>query len=316
MTIISYVLIALFLDLLIGDPRRLPHPVRWMGMSIKTSELICRRFIKTPFPAGVITVAVNIILWVGLCRLLLVLTVEHAGVLNHVLSILMIYYSIAVRDLSRHSRKVSRALQRGDLDLSRKEVAKMVGRDTGQLDETGVIRACIESIAESIVDSISAPVFYAVCLGPVGAIAYRCVNTMDSMLGYKNEMYIEFGKCAARLDDVVNYIPARLTAPFICLASLITGQSFLGAIKILRRDSGNHSSPNSGLSEAAMAGALNIQLGGASTYSGKTVDKATIGDPEMTIVPIHIVKANRIMIITVLLFTSVLAAVSYGLLQI
>ena len=189
-------------------------------------------------------------------------------------SILVIYTTIAARDLARHSMAVLRPLAAGDLVEARRRVALIVGRDTARLDEAGVVRAAVESVAESTVDGVTAPLFFAVVAGPVGAMVYRAINTLDSMFGHQDERYREFGWAAARIDDLANYLPARLTAPLVCLAALLLRQRPRLACAILARDGRKHASPNAGLTEAAMAGALGVQLGGVNYYDGQTVGQA------------------------------------------
>ena len=180
---------------------------------------------------------------------------------------------------------VFRALAAGDIVEARRRVAAIVGRDTERLDEAGVIRAAVESVAESTVDGVTAPLFFAVVAGPVGAMVYRAINTLDSMFGHQDERYRDFGWAAARIDDLANYLPARLTAPLACLAAALLRQRPRSApCESLLRDGRNHASPNSGLAEAAMAGALGVQLGGAICYDGQPLEKPTIGDPLMPLV--------------------------------
>ena len=197
-----------------------------------------------------------------------------------VVSILIIYTTIAARDLARHSMAVYRSLAAGDLVEARRRVGAIVGRDTDRLDEAGVVRAAVESVAESTVDGVTAPLLFAVVAGPVGAIVYRAVNTLDSMFGHQDERYRQFGWAAARIDDLANYIPARLTAPLMCVAALLLRLRPGSALRTLLRDGRKHASPNAGLTEAAMAGALGVQLGGVNYYDGQPLEKPTIGDAD------------------------------------
>ena len=174
---------------------------------------------------------------------------------------------------------VFRPLAAGNLVEARRRVGAIVGRDTDRLDEAGVVRAAVESVAESTVDGVTAPLFFAAVAGPVGAMVYRAVNTLDSMFGHQDDAYRRFGWAAARIDDLANYLPARLTAPLLCLAALLLRLAVrAGAARSLLRDGRNHASPNSGLAEAAMAGALGVQLGGLTYYDGQPLEKPTIGD--------------------------------------
>jgi adenosylcobinamide-phosphate synthase len=288
------ILLAVLLDLLLGDPRRLPHPVRLIGRLAGRLETVTRAVLPAR-AAGIITALVVIAAaggaaW-GLVRL--------AGTIHPYAAvgvrIVLIYTTLAARDLARHSTNVYRALAAGDLPEARKRVSLIVGRDTADLDERDVTRAAVESVAESIVDGVTAPLFFAVIAGPVGAIIYRAINTLDSMFGYKNERYLRFGWASARLDDAANFIPARLTAPLICLAAWLLRRRAGQSWKVLRRDARNHTSPNSGFAEAAVAGALGVRLGGLNRYFGKPSPKPTIGDPLVELEKEHIPAANALM---------------------
>ena len=289
------ILAAAVLDLLLGDPRWLPHPVRGMGWLAQRTEPLTRRFCRFPRLAGIVTV----LLVVGTTGLVAWVLLRLAGYVHplaaDLLAVLFIYTTIAARDLARHSMTVFRALAGGDLAESRRCVAMIVGRDTQDLDERGVTRAAVESVAESIVDGVTAPLFFAVLFGPVGALVYRAINTLDSTFGYKNELYLEFGWASARLDDAATFIPARLTAPVICLAAVLLREHGIGSFRILRRDARNHSSPNSGFAEAAVAGALGVQLGGLNHYFGQPCPKPTLGDPVEVLNRRHIPRANALM---------------------
>ncbi|MCW5207425.1 cobalamin biosynthesis protein CobD, partial [Desulfobulbus sp. US2] len=228
-------------------------------------------------------------------------------------AILILYTTVAARDLIRHSGQVLNALTI-DLETARKKVRMIVGRDTEQLDEAGIVRACVESVAENMSDGIVAPLFWAVIgaafgqylsgspviWGTTAAMLYKAVNTMDSMFGYKNERYLQFGSCAAQLDDVVNFLPARISGLFLVLAALtcrpVCRSDMKNSFRVLMRDRQQHSSPNSGWPEAAMAGALGIQLGGESSYFGKPAEKPTIGDSFITPQAHHISQANTLVL--------------------
>ncbi len=218
--------------------------------------------------------------------------------LGHLTGIFLLYTTLAARDLTEHSKEVYDALRDNDLIQARQRVAMIVGRDTNRLDQAGVSRATVESVAENMVDGVTAPLFYGILAGPVGAMLYKAINTGDSMFGYKNEKYMEFGWASARLDDLANFIPARLTGLLVPVASFILGLNAKKSLEILIRDRKKHASPNSGHSEAAVAGALGIQLGGSSSYFGKTVAKPTLGDADEPINHLHIWQAIRIMLLT------------------
>jgi adenosylcobinamide-phosphate synthase len=220
-------------------------------------------------------------------------------------SIVLIYATIAARDLARHSMAVFRPLARGDMAEARRQVSMIVGRDTDRLDDAGVTRAAVESVDESTVDGVTGPLFFALLAGPVGAIVYRAINTLDSLFGHKDERYQWFGWASARIDDAANFVPARLTAPLVSLAAGMLGLRPAGAIRIMWRDARNHASPNSGWAEAAMAGALGVQVGGVNYYDGRPLDKPTIGDAVEPLAPRHIRQANALMFATAGLFLAI-----------
>jgi adenosylcobinamide-phosphate synthase len=294
---------ALIIDLIIGDPRWLPHPVR--GIAVIAS--FCERFFRKTFSyslrlAGVLAALTIIGLCGGTALLLLYIASQIHWTAAAVTGILIIYVSIAPRDLINHSRAVYKALIHESLDNARLKVAMIVGRDTANLDKKEITRATIETVAESLVDGVTAPLFYALLFGPAGAFTYRVINTLDSMFGHKNERYLYFGWASARIDDLANFLPSRITAPIIWIASCILRYNVLGSIRIFFRDKRNHHSPNSGLSEAAFAGALDVRLGGLNYYDGVADQKPSIGDPVRELEPSAIQRANTLMLLTTLLF--------------
>lgn len=296
---LEYLIIAaVALDLLLGDPRRLPHPVRLMAAMAVFMENQTRKRFRSEFIAGGVVTMTVLSITGGVTYFF----IYCAGLLHpfagDVVTVLLIYTTLAAKDLSVHSKAVQKALEDRNLMLARKKVAMIVGRDTETLDAADTARATVETVAENTVDGVTAPLFFAILFGPVGAMVYKAANTLDSTFGYKNEKYIRFGWCAAKFDDLVNYVPARLTAFSIALASLCTGMDSKGTLTILSRDGRKHPSPNAGLCEAAMAGAMNIQLGGASYYFGKPCEKPLIGDPGATISPGHIKQATTLMFAT------------------
>ncbi|MEI8140275.1 MAG: adenosylcobinamide-phosphate synthase CbiB [bacterium] len=302
MTLTLHILAAVGLDLMIGDPRWLPHPVRGIGWLAQRLEAPLRRLLKNEYAAGVLVV----LLVVG-STAFAVWGLIHGAMLLHpvasdIVSILAIYTAIAPRDLARHSMSVYHELKAGDLPLSRKRVAMIVGRDTDTLDEADVTRAAVECVAESTVDGVTAPLFFALLAGPLGAMTYRAINTLDSTFGYLTPRYCRFGWASARLDDLANYLPARLTAPLIGVAAVFLNMRPLQSWCILRRDGRKHASPNSGLPEAAMAGALGVQLGGTAIYDGEPLEKPTIGDALTPLTAQHILQANLLMFTTMALF--------------
>lgn len=303
---------AVLLDLLLGDPRWLPHPVRGMGWLAQWGERWTRVLIPWPFLAGMTAVVLVVATSATIAWAVLAAADTAHPLVGYVAGTWMIYTSVAARDLARHGKEVYDALKAGDLPQARQRVGYMVGRDTEGLDEREVVRATVESVAESIVDGVTAPLFWAALLGPIGALAYRAVNTLDSMFGYRDERYEKFGWVAARLDDVVNFIPARLTGPLICLAAGLLGMRGRNAWRVLQRDGGKHPSPNAGRTEAAVAGALGVRLGGVNYYAGEASIKPHLGNGEEPLAAAHILDANRLMFVTAGLFlTGCMAAVIF-----
>jgi adenosylcobinamide-phosphate synthase len=292
------ILIAVALDLIIGDPRWFPHPVKLMGKLAMTLEPRCRAIIQGPRVAGVVT-ACTVIVTTVVCAAGLVISFRFIHpVAGDLMSIFLIYSGIAARDMVDHSSKVYEALKEGALQEARSCVAMICGRDTDQLDDAGIVRATIESVAENAADGAISPLFYAVIGGPIAIMAYKAVNTLDSTFGYKNPKYLEFGWFSARLDDLANFIPARLTGILIPVAALILNLDAVQSYKIFARDRLRHPSPNAGQAEAAMAGALGIQLGGLSYYGGEPSNKPTLGAPLTVPKPERIRDANRLLLVT------------------
>lgn len=298
------ILLAVLLDLILGDPRWFPHPVKLIGRFALFCEPACRKAIPNPRLAGIITVlfVLSATAWIT-WGIVFLAGLIHPW-LGDTVSILVIYTTLAARDLSRHSLEVYESLQAGDLPEARRRVGRIVGRDTETLDAEGVVRATVESVAENTADGVTAPLLFAFLGGPVGAMLYKAVNTLDSTFGYKNERYREFGWAAARLDDLVNYLPARLTAIIVPAAALLTGLNARNSINILFRDARNHPSPNSGYLEAAMAGALGVQLGGLNYYFGQPSQRPTMGDPLRPLENRDIVRVNVLMFVTYALLSA------------
>lgn len=268
-------------DWLVGDPAWLPHPVRWMGRMIQSGERLLRTFAKTPrseFVAGLIlSVAVVAVFGVGSWTLLLCLR-DWNQTLALAVSVYLAASTLATRSLLDEARAVGSFLVIGDLVSARQQVARIVGRDTGNLDEVEVARAAIETLAESASDGVVAPMFYLTIGGVPAALAYKAINTLDSMIGHRGRPYEFFGKCAARLDDVASFIPARVTALLIVFAAWTLHLDWRGAQWIMRRDGAKHKSPNAGHPEAAMAGALGVRLGGTNFYDGEAQAGQYLGD--------------------------------------
>lgn len=292
------ILIAIILDALWGDPRWLPHPVQAMAALATRLETPLRRAIGNARVAGAVGVIIVVSATAACAALLLWAAGAVHPLLGDVMAILMLYTTIALRSLTQHARAVQRPLQNNDLLTARKRVAWLVGRDTERLDEAEIARASVESVAENCVDGVTAPLLFALCGGPVAALVYKAINTLDSTFGYKNERYINFGWAAARLDDAANFIPARLTALMVPPAALLAGFDAAGAWRIWRRDRHRHPSPNGGQIEAAMAGALHVRLGGSNSYFGKNSFRPYLGDCGPAMNASHIGAVIQLMWIT------------------
>jgi adenosylcobinamide-phosphate synthase len=273
--------LAYALDWLIGDPEWAPHPVRWMGRLIQLGENFLRRFVRGP-RAEFIGGASLSLLVVGVFGLGSWLLLEWLGGRNKTLTFVVALYfavtTLATKSLLNESRAVRRLLLNSDLTGSRRQVARIVGRDTQALDEPEVTRAVIETLAESASDGVVAPMFYLAIGGAPAALAYKAVNTLDSMIGHRDERYEFFGRFAARLDDAANFIPARLTALLFVLAAWMLRLDWRGAWRVWFRDGSKHKSPNAGRPEAAMAGAIGVRLGGTNYYDGEPHHGPSLGD--------------------------------------
>ncbi len=303
--------IALLLDALLGDPRWLPHPVRWLGRLAQLLQAPTRRLL--PARAAGIATAVTVILAAASASFLLLLLANciHQLVAD-LITVLLLYTTFAAGDLALHARNVLKALDAGEFDEARQRAGLMVGRDTQSLDARGVVRATVESVAENTVDGVTAPLFYACLLGPVGAMTYKAINTLASTFGYRDQHYRLFGWACARIDDAANWLPARLTALLVPIAAAMTGKRATASLRVLLRDGRKHSSPNAGLSEAAFAGALGVQLGGVSVYRGEPIEKPTLGDPVEPLDQRHIPQVLSVMWLTTLLSAAFFLVLGYG----
>ena len=295
-------LVGFCLDLLLGDPHWAPHPVRAIGALIAGLERGLRRvFPKSPggeLAAGVVLVILTLAIPTGLTVLLLWVCGQVSPWLALGVESLLSYQLLATKSLAAESRKVYDALKIGDLNQARHAVSMIVGRDTASLDEAGVTRAAVETVAENASDGVIAPlIFLAVGGAPLGML-YKAVNTMDSMVGYKNDKYLWFGRAAAKLDDILNLVPARIAGVLMCLGAVAAGYDGKNAWRIFLRDRKNHKSPNSAHTEAACAGALQLRLAGPNWYFGQLVEKPYIGDDQRPIEPLDILRSGRILYAT------------------
>lgn len=286
------------LDLLIGDPHRLWHPVQGIGWLITKMEHVLRGKLPDQIAGGFLAVIVAAVS-TAVPALLLALAGVVSPWLKRILAVIMCWQLLAMKSLKTESMKVYKALKQGDIDGpdgARHAVSMIVGRDTSVLDETGITKAAIETVAENSSDGVVAPLLFLVCFGIPGGFFYKSVNTMDSMIGYRNEKYLHFGTAAARMDDVVNYLPSRIAALAMILAAfLLPGFDGRNAFRIWKRDRRKHASPNSAQTESACAGALHIQLAGDAVYFGKKVKKPTLGDPDRPVETEDIRRANRLL---------------------
>ena len=270
------------IDMIWGDPRGIPHIVVYMGRMIAALETMLRdifpRNAQGESAAGTVLVVLMLV-WAAFVGIVLKLLYMIALPLGFAVEALVCWQCVAARDLKKESFAVYDELQRHDLAGARKAVSMIVGRDVERLDEAGVTRATVETIAENTSDGVIAPLFYMMLLGGAGGCLYKAVNTMDSMVGYKNEKYINFGRTAAKTDDIFNFIPARLAAVLMIAAAYLGGFDGAKAVEIFRRDRYKHASPNSAQTESVCAGALNIRLAGDAWYFGELHKKEFIGDP-------------------------------------
>lgn len=313
MSVTLAILCGFLLDLLLGDPfiPHFPHPVVVIGRIItrmegclrgifpKTSkgELIAGRILAAVLPLGTLAVT-GFVCWVG--------TAVYPA-LGFLFQALWCWQTLAMKDLAKESRNVHAVLETGDLPAARQAVGRVVGRDTENLTKEGIIKATVETVAENFSDGVVAPLFYLLLGGAQLAMMYKAVNTMDSMIGYKNDRYLYFGRAAARLDDAANFLPSRIAALLWIAASGLAGQDMRGAWRVWQRDRRNHASPNAAQCEAACAGALGVQLAGSAYYFGERYEKSTIGDDLRPVEPDDILRANRV------LFTAGFLALATGL---
>lgn len=299
--------IGFIMDLLFGDPYWLPHPIRLIGKLIAGLDKMLlgdisekERDYKEEFRKGILLTVLVLVITVMVTAIILYSAYKAAPLLGLAVESIMSYQMLATKCLKLESMKVYVKLKEGDLQGARKAVSMIVGRDTQVLDEIGVAKAAIETVAENTSDGIIAPMLYLAIGGPVLGFFYKAVNTMDSMVGYKNDRYLYFGRAAAKLDDVINFLPARISAVLMIISCCFAGKEYSEkhAWKIYKRDRRNHASPNSAHTEAVCAGALGIRLAGDNSYFGKIIRKPYIGDALRTVEFKDIVRVNHLLYIT------------------
>ncbi|GAA0697104.1 adenosylcobinamide-phosphate synthase CbiB [Paraclostridium ghonii] len=311
--IIIVMIIAYIMDLIIGDPYSFPHPVRFIGNFIKFIEDKIRNIFKSKKGLKI----GGFLLWiitVGTTALLTKLILEVFcinNILYVIVSSAILYTTLSTKCLAHEARKIYEVLKSGDIEKSRKQLSYIVGRDTTTLNEDEIIRATVETVAENTVDGIISPMMYGFIGGPVFAMAYKAINTLDSMVGYKNEKYEDIGFASAKIDDIANFIPARITPFFMMIASFILGFNSKKSIKIAIRDRKNHKSPNCAYAEGAVAGALEVQLGGTNMYFGEKVYKPTIGDKDRELEIEDIIRTNKIMYMTSFIALVIFSTITY-----
>ena len=300
------ILVGFLIDLVLGDPYNIPHPVVLIGKGItlceKTALKLFPKTDKGKFLGGIFICVVVMVLSMAVPAVILYFFGRISPYLRFAAGCIMCWQIIAVKSLKKESMNVYNELENGTVDSARKAVSRIVGRDTQSLTDEGITKAAVETVAENTSDGIIAPLFYMLIGGPVLGFLYKAVNTMDSMIGYKNEKYMFLGRAAAKTDDLFNFIPARLSAFFMIVSAFILKYDYKNAFKIFKRDRFNHKSPNSAQTESVCAGALDVMLAGDAWYFGKLVKKPTIGDDIRKIQHNDVIKANRLMILTSVLF--------------
>jgi cobalamin biosynthesis protein cobD len=316
LTLVIKIWIAYVLDLIFGDPQNIIHPVQIIGKMINIGEksLLGKKYKsdrKYKFFAGMILNITIISLTYGITYL--IHRTSENSIIFTVAEIYLMYTVFSINSLAREGNRVYNILKEGNIERARKDLSYLVSRDTETMDEKMIIRSTMETISENTVDGIVAPMLYMFLGGLPLSMTYKAINTFDSMVGYKNEKYMDFGKFSAKLDDVANFIPARITGILIVIASVILGYDYKNSLKIFIRDRKNHSSPNSGHAEAGVAGALGVQFGGKVSYFGKEVDKPVIGDKIKDFELEDIKKNIKIMYVASFLSLAVFSVISVGI---
>ena len=297
---ILIMILGYIMDLVFGDPYWFPHPVRFMGKLISKTEKFIRKHAKSEKSLkywGILMWLVPVVT-TAIVTSLIVKIASFNKYVEIFVSAFIIYTTLSTKCLKDEATKIYKVLETGDIKKSRVQLSYIVGRDTTNLSQSEIIRATVETVAENTVDGTISPMFYGFLFGPVGAMTYKAINTLDSMVGYKNDKYLNLGCVSAKLDDVANFIPARLTAIFMPLGAFLCGMNGVNSFKIAIRDRKNHKSPNCAFAEGAAAGAIGVQLGGTNIYFGKEVYKPTIGDKKRELENYDIVRMNKLMYAT------------------
>jgi len=297
-----FLLAAFVLDLIVGDPRWMPHPVRGIGWLALQTETLLRRTALPLRLAGILAVLIVVGGAAGSAGLLVVLATKAHPAAGMAASIYLMYSCFAVKDLGDHADAVRQALDADDSELARQKVSFIVGRDTADLTASDIALAATESVAENSVDGVTAPLFYALLFGPIGAIAYKAINTLDSTFGYKNERYLEFGWASAKLDDGANYLPARITVVVIAIAAAFCRLRVVDIFRAVRQGAKLHASPNAGYPECAYAGALGVTFGGGRSYGEEFHNAPLLGVRTGACSPLTIRESVKLMRLTATLF--------------
>ncbi len=305
------VLAGFLIDCVLGDPHRIPHPVVLIGKLISAMERFLRRRMPNRLRAAgtILAICVPLITALAVFGILFGCWLLHPWVYFGV-SCILCWQALAARCLQKEANKVVKALETDGLEAGRRQVGMLVGRDTERLSEEQVLKATVETVVENTSDGVIAPMLYLMLFGAVGGWIYKAINTMDSMVGYKNEKYIDFGRAAAKLDDAANFIPARMSALGMIAAAFFSGLDAKNAFRIWKRDRRNHASPNSAQTESVCAGALHVQLAGPASYFGKRVDKPTIGDADRAIERADVKRSCRLLYGTSVLWLIALEAIA------
>ena len=297
---ILIMILGYIMDLVFGDPYWFPHPVRFIGKLISKTEKFIRKHAKSEESLkywGILMWLVPVVT-TAVVTTFIVKIASFNKYVEIFVSAFIIYTTLSTKCLKDEATKIYKVLETGDIKKSRVQLSYIVGRDTTNLSQSEMIRATVETVAENTVDGTISPMFYGFLFGPVGAMTYKAINTLDSMVGYKNDKYLNLGCVSAKLDDVANFIPARLTAIFMPLGAFLCGMNGINSFKIAIRDRKNHKSPNCAFAEGAAAGAIGVQLGGTNIYFGQEVYKPTIGDKKRELENYDIVRMNKLMYAT------------------